>query len=142
MWSTVAVDLLALGLGEEADMAEVDAEQGHAGAPRVLGAAQDGAVAAEDDDELAPSVGSSGSASTTGPMSMPRNIRASSGGEATSTSAARSCLTTPRAMSTTSGRVGCATSRILRVTVLPVTRRFGRPRRRWRARRTVRRDVS
>src|SRR5699024_12281782 len=46
------VDVLALGLGEEADVPEVHAEHGGAGATGQLGAAQDRAVAAEDDDEL------------------------------------------------------------------------------------------
>ena len=47
------VDVLALGLGEEADVAEVDPEQRRAGAAGQLGAAQDRAVAAEDADQLA-----------------------------------------------------------------------------------------
>ena len=42
------LDVLALGLGEEADVAEVDAEQRRAGAVGQLGRAQDRAVAADD----------------------------------------------------------------------------------------------
>lgn len=48
------VEVVALGLGEETDVAEVDAEQRHVDAARELGAAQDGAVAAEHHDEVAP----------------------------------------------------------------------------------------
>ena len=47
MRSTVALEVLALGLGEEADVAEVDPEQRRVGAAGHLGAAQDRAVAAE-----------------------------------------------------------------------------------------------
>ena len=47
------VEVFALGLGEEADVAEVDPEQGHARAAGELGAAQDRAVAAEHADQLA-----------------------------------------------------------------------------------------
>src|SRR5690606_21614295 len=45
-------EVLALGLGEEPDVAEVDAEDGDVGAAGELGRAQDRAVAAEDDDDL------------------------------------------------------------------------------------------
>ena len=48
------VDVLALGLGEEPDVAEVDPEQRRAAAPGHLGAAQDRAVTAEHADQLAP----------------------------------------------------------------------------------------
>ena len=48
------VEVVALGLGEEADVAEVDAEQGHVDAAGELGASQDGAVTAEHHDEVAP----------------------------------------------------------------------------------------
>ena len=50
-------DVLVLGLGEEADVAEVDAE--HRGQPLVgdLGGPQDAAVAAEDDGQLAAAAG-------------------------------------------------------------------------------------
>ena len=46
-------EVLALGLGQEADVAEVDPEQRCVGAPGHLRAAQDRAVAAEDADQLA-----------------------------------------------------------------------------------------
>lgn len=46
------VEVVPLGLGEEADPAEVDAEHRHAGGAGELGAAQQGAVAAEDDEEF------------------------------------------------------------------------------------------
>ena len=42
-----------LRLGEEPDMTEVDPEQWHIRAPGQLGAAQDGAVAAQHENELA-----------------------------------------------------------------------------------------
>ncbi len=47
------VEVVALGLGEEADPAEVDAEHRHPGGAGELGAAQQGAVAAQHDDQLA-----------------------------------------------------------------------------------------
>ena len=45
-------EVFALGLGEEPDVPEVDAEQRGVAAARDLGGAQDGAVAAEHDDQL------------------------------------------------------------------------------------------
>ena len=46
------LDRLGLGLGEEADPAEVDAHQRGVGVAGQLGGAQEGAVAAEDHDDL------------------------------------------------------------------------------------------
>ena len=47
-----AVQVVDLGLGEEADLAEVDAEQRRLRRPGQLGGAQEGAVAAEREDDL------------------------------------------------------------------------------------------
>ena len=47
------VQVLLLGLGQEADVPQVDAQHGDAVGPAQLGAAQDRAVAAEADDQLA-----------------------------------------------------------------------------------------
>src|SRR5690606_4453414 len=47
------VEVVPLGFGEEADPAEVDAEHGDPGGPGELGAAQQGAVTAEHDQQLA-----------------------------------------------------------------------------------------
>ena len=47
------LDVVGLGLGEEADVAEVDAQQRGAALAGQLGGAQDRAVAADDDDQLA-----------------------------------------------------------------------------------------
>ena len=46
-------DVVAFGLGEEADVSEVDTQHRSRRRARDLGAAQDGAVATEDDDQLA-----------------------------------------------------------------------------------------
>lgn len=46
------VEVVALGLGEETDATEVDAEHRDTGGAGELGAAQQGAVAAEDDEEF------------------------------------------------------------------------------------------
>src|SRR5699024_9180213 len=46
-------EVFPLALGEEAHMPEVDAHEGRSGAVEAFGRAQDGPVAAEDDDEFA-----------------------------------------------------------------------------------------
>src|SRR5699024_10004905 len=46
-------EVFSLALGEESHMPEVDAHEGRSGAVEAFGRAQDGPVAAEDDDEFA-----------------------------------------------------------------------------------------
>ena len=50
--STVSVQALGLRLGQEPDVAEVDAQQGRRGGPGKLGGAEQRAVSADDDHEL------------------------------------------------------------------------------------------
>ena len=134
--------VLALGLGEEADVAEVDAEQRHAGSPRVLGAAQDRAVATEDDDELAAlgrvvGVGLDDRSDVDGsehPRLVGRERHLDVGGAQPLDDATRDVDDLG------SGRV--CHEQDPAGHGAPVTRRFGGPPRRRSARRALRRDVS